>query len=31
MILGHTGIQQTVVLTAKFRMVDVLVLLMEES
>ena len=31
MALGHIGIQQTVVLTSKVCMEDVLVLLMEES
>jgi len=29
--LGHIGIQQTVVLTSKVRMADLLVLLIEES
>jgi len=31
MILGHTGMQQTVDLTSKVSMADVLVLLVEES
>jgi hypothetical protein len=31
MSLGHTGIQQTVVLTLKVRMAEVLVLLTEEG